>query len=84
MQKNALPLLSSSIPTVGFLSRGSPRQADGSWALKWRSICAFKDGECRGDADTLMKAAGDGSMNPREKGRWEIPHRTTVKNLGKL
>lgn len=30
-------------------------QAEGTWALKWRSICAFKDGECRGDADTLMK-----------------------------
>lgn len=42
--------------------RESPRQADGTWALKWRSICAFKDGECRGDHDTLMKA-----MNPREK-----------------
>jgi hypothetical protein len=56
--------------------RESPRQAEGTWALKWRSICAFKDGECRGDADTLMKAKGDESQGEVGKSltelRWNI------------
>eukprot|EP00435_Cladocopium_sp_Y103_P034837 s2136_g9.t1 len=32
-------------------------QADdgGTWSLKWRAICAFKAGECHGDAETLMQ-----------------------------
>ena len=39
------------------LSQPVWRQADGSYTMKWNAICAFKEGQCHGNVEQLMKDA---------------------------